>query len=345
MAEFRRDPISGQWSILAEDRSLRPDEYSRGAPASPGPSSCPFCEGEEARTPPEVAAVRPGGGAADGPGWIVRSIPNRYPTLTGSEARPPEPLHGPFRRAPGVGVHEVIVMTPEHSASLASLDPEQARSVFRFLRERVRALESQPLVAATILFENRGPESGGTLTHPHAQLVATPVLPPRLVSESEAFQEGDGPDAGYCVLERVVQSESEDGSRMVSNDGVLVAFAPFASEHPYEVWIVPRRHTSSFADASDSEVDGLADLLPGILRALDAVRPGASYNWIVHGLRPDPRGKLGFHWHLELVPRLVRPDGFEVGGGIPVNPVSPERAADELRSTLADPAGRLPRKR
>lgn len=345
MSELRKDPVTGGWRVVAENRSRRPDDYAGGAaPSAPG-AACPFCEGQESRTPPEVAAIRPRGGVADGPGWTVRSFPNLFPTLaTVATHRPPE-SPGVFQRAPGSGLHEVIVFAPAHSQSIAQLDPPAARTVFRFFRDRVRAIESAPSIVVSILFENRGPESGGTLPHPHAQLVATEIVPPRVAAEvrpAPAPSRGSGAD---CILESVVRAEIEGRERVISDDPVLTTFCPFASEYPYEVWIVPRRHARSFADATDAEVDALAERLPAILRALGSVRPSVSYNWFVRGLPAAAAEESDLHWHLELVPRLVRPDGFEIAAGIPVNPVSPEVAAAELRVALAGFEGDGARKR
>jgi UDPglucose--hexose-1-phosphate uridylyltransferase len=331
MSEFRRDPFLRRWRLFAEGRSARPNEYAPG-PGARGEESCPFCEGRESQTPPELAAVRAAGSGPDRPGWSVRAFPNRFPTL-----RPEGSTHPPerdtfFERARGYGTHEVIVTSPTHEPGLAYLPEEHQRTLFRFLRERVRAVGVDPAVSTTVLLENQGPESGGTLPHPHAQLLASEILPDRVREEHESFEV----DRSSCALERVVEQERVIADRWVARDEELVAFAPFASEHPYEVWVVPRRHTSSFARATDSETDALAELLPKLLRALDAIRPGASYNWFVHSLERPPSPSESFHWHLELTPRIQRADGFELAAGLPVNAVLPERAADEYRRAMSN---------
>jgi UDPglucose--hexose-1-phosphate uridylyltransferase len=146
-------------------------------------------------------------------------------------------------------------------------------------------------------------------------------------------------------LESVVAAEKAAIHRVVDSGPTYDVFAPFASEHPYEMWVVPRRHESTFADANDAEVDGLAELLPALLRSLGRVRPGASFNWYIHGLRPATGSGGDFHWHLEVAPRLLRPDGFELGAGTTVNPVAPEVAAVELRTALASDSASGGRKR
>ncbi len=240
-----------------------------------------------------------------------------------------------LEREPALGIHEVIVEDPRHGTDLPYLPADQHRTLFRFFRERMRAAIATAGVTNALLFENRGPESGGTLPHPHAQLVATHRIPSRLEEERRAFRTGPTDSPGTCRLENVVGSEIRAGERVVAHEGGFTAFAPFASEFPYEVWIVPDRHAASFADATDVEVDGLATLLPQVLRALDRVRSHPSYNWFVHGDRAPAEGARGFHWHVEVVPRIVRPDGYELGSGVSVNPVRPEIAAAELRTAMA----------
>jgi len=334
MSEYRRDPFTGRWRIIAEGRSARPNDYA-GPPAPKATDeNCPFCEGHESRTPPETQAVREAG-APNGPGWTVRAIPNRFPSVagdrpTGASGSPP-----PFEAAPGSGVHEVVIESPRHAPDLPYLEEDHLRVLFRLLRSRVRALAARPGSAAVLLFENRGPESGGTLPHPHAQVLATDLIPPRLEEERAAFRSGVGTPPARCRLEEVVANEAAAKTRLVVQDPLFTAFCPFASEFPFEVWIVPTRHSPEFGDATDAEVDGLAHLLPRILRALDVLRGRPSYNWFVHGLRGADAGAENFHWHLELAPRIVRADAFELGSGIPVNPVAPEAAADAYRRQLA----------
>jgi len=335
MSELRRDPFTGRWTIIAEGRGARPNEHSAPAPVQIDDPDCPFCEGHEARTPPELAALRPTGSRPDGPGWSIRVIPNKFPTVDLSPARPLS--RAPFQRAAARGVHEVVIESPRHAPGMPYLDAAARRSLFRMYRERLRLLESRSDIAGAVLFENWGPESGGTLWHPHAQLVATEQRPRRLEEEAARFGPGSSGGGDDCPLEATTRAERTEARRVIVEDEHFTTVAPFGSEHPYEMRIVPRVHRPSLAQATEAEVDALADRLPALLRALDAVVPGASFNWCAHGL-PERLG-APFHWHIEVVPRLVRPDGFELAGELPVNPVSPETAAERLAASLASTAG------
>ncbi len=201
-------------------------------------------------------------------------------------------------------------------------------------RDRLRALAKLPDIRSLMIFENYGPESGGTLVHPHSQLVAGPLVFPSLDHEVEAMRRFSSASQGACLLEVIGTKEREVRTRIVYDDGTLLAIAPFASQHPYELMVQPYRHSVSLAEATDHELDALAQLLPTLLRAQFKVLGSLSYNFFVH-VAPLPQDDHSdFHWHLEITPRLIRPDGFEVGSGINVNPVSPEAAASAIRNAL-----------
>ncbi len=328
MSELRFDPLTHRPVIIAESRSARPNEHAGGRGAGMDPADCPFCEGHEDRTPPEVAALRSGSRSANGPGWTVRVIPNKFPSLSAGPHEASAVATPGFRAEPGFGYHEVVIESPRHAPLFPDLEAEQCRAAIRVARDRVRALADRDRIRHVLLFENAGPESGGTLWHPHAQLVASAVDGPRTAEELFALRE----HRSGCAIEAILDAERAAGTRVLGEHGGLTAIAPFASEYPFEVRLVPRRHVGSFGEASDAEADAVADLLSTILRGLSAEVPGASYNWFVASLSPAHPSRGAYHWQISVVPRLVRPDGFELGTGIAVNPVAPESAAARLRA-------------
>ena len=334
MSELRQDPITHRWTVVAPGRAQRPNEYPRRPPLAP-PENCPFCEGHESWTPPEVSAVRPADRPANGPGWIVRAIPNKFPTLAPDAEGEERPTASEgFLRRPGRGFHEVIIETPDHAARLATLPFAQVRAFLRVVRDRARQLAAMPGIASLVVFENSGPESGGSLFHPHAQIVAVPEIVPVLAEELASATRYSGTHAGECRFESVLAQERTAGTRLVREAAGFTAYCPFASEIPYEVRVVPHRHSGAFGETTDPEIDALAELLPELLRAFDRVAPDASYNFVLRSLADGRAERPLYHWHLDLLPRLIRPDGFEVGGGIHLNPFAPETAARELRSVL-----------
>jgi len=334
--EFRTDPITGRVVIVVPGRSARPNDHAAAPPSAPADPNCPFCEGNEGRTPPEVAVVAAPGRAPNTRGWYVRTIPNRFPTVAAEDATSPAPLGTSlFTSGPAFGYHEVVIENPAHSPSLGFLPREQVLQALRMFRDRIRYLSELSRVGSVTLFENTGPESGGSLWHPHAQLVTIPGVSPSLREEAEGAERLRARSGSACAFEEVSRAEVEDGRRVVVDSGRFTAFAPFASAFPYETRVLPTRHARSFASATDDEVEALADLLPSLLRAFLTVLPGASYNYVLRTpVTPTPEFDR-YHWHLDLYPRLVRADGFDLGSGLAVNTVLPEVVADTLRTALA----------
>jgi len=335
MTEIRTDPITGRRVIVVPSRAVRPNEHSAAPPAAPAAANCPFCEGHESWTPPEVAAEGKPGRRANEPGWYVRTIPNKFPTVLDPppDLGPLAPRSG-FVQHPSLGYHEVVIESPTHGPLLPFLEHDQVARVLRMCRERVRVLSGRPQIGTVTLFENAGPDSGGSLLHPHSQLVATPGPSPSIWEETEGARRYERESGSECAFEEVALAEARDAARMIFESRQFAAFAPFASRFPYEVRMLPARHTASFADANDAELEELGDRLPSLLRALFAVVPDASYNFVVRSPVGPPSARPGYHWHLDLYPRLIRPDGFDLGSGFHVNPMPPEDAATSLRAAL-----------
>jgi len=335
-SEFRTDPITGRVAILVPGRSARPNEHAIAPPTAAVDPNCPFCEGNEGKTPAEVAVVAPAARPPNSPGWHVRVIPNRFPTVTTDVApslTAPEP--SPPIPSPAFGYHEVVIESPTHSPSLGLLPREQVARVIRTCRDRVRYLSHRPYVGSVTLFENTGPESGGSLWHPHAQLVTVPEMSPALREELAGAESYRARTGSRCAFEAVGAEEIRSGERRVLESADFVGYAPFASAVPYEVRLVPHRHMRSFGEMTDEETTTLATDLSDLLGAFLATLPGGSYNYVVRSPGPATAATESYHWHLDFLPRLIRPDGFDLGSGYSVNTVLPEVAAEALRAALA----------
>lgn len=328
MPEVRVDPLTGLKTIVAAERAGRPGAGLRAEPGPPlDPASDPFAEGHEDRTPPEVYAVRPGGGPADTPGWTVRVVPNLYPALAPEPAEPPpverDAQPDLFTTAPAYGAHEVIVNAPQSVTSLAALEPGQVAAAMDVWRERMRV--HAPASSYTHLIVNERREAGASLPHTHAQLYALGFVPAAVARERERFGAYAVRTMGGNLLADLVQEEVRRRERIVAIDDEAVAMAPFGSRLPYQLMIVPRQARDRFEDDGATGAALLHDVLNRLGRRLGAAPP--LNLWI----RTAPSGADHFCWRIDVMPRLTHLAGLELGTGLHLNIVAPEQAAAELR--------------
>lgn len=333
MTELRIDPLTGLKTIVAADRAGRPGgELS--APPAPAidPDADPFAEGHEDRTPPELCALRPDGGAADTPGWKVRVLPNLYPALTpdtdGGLAQEPEPRPGAnaardlFWGAPARGAHEVIVNAPDPVGSLLELPCEQLAWAVEVWRERMRAHRDAACVHVIV---NERAEAGASLPHSHAQLYALDFVPAAIARERERFTAYATQTMGGNLLADLVQEEVRNRARIVAIDPDTVLIAPYGARVPYQLMIAPRTPRARFEDEGPSGAAMIHDALRRLAARLGASPP--LNLWV----RTAPRGAEVFCWRIDILPRLTHLAGLELGAGLHLNIVAPEQAAAELR--------------
>ncbi|HEY1358541.1 MAG TPA: hypothetical protein VGF21_09565 [Thermoleophilaceae bacterium] len=327
MPELRVDPISGLRVIVAGERGDRPGAFlSVGERPPIDPERDPFLEGHEGQTPPEVYALRPNGGGRDTPGWKVRVVPNLYPALAGDDYEVPEPpARGEpelFTARPAAGAHEVIVNNPRPVSSLADLSADELAEAMGVWRERMSA---HPEAALVHLIVNEGQEAGASLPHTHAQLYALPFVPAAVARERERFTAYSDRTEGRNLLEDLVQQEVRRRERLVAVDDEVVAICPFASAVPFQVQLVPRLPRARFEDDGVTGASLLRDLLGRLSTILGA--PPPLNMWV----RTAPRGAERFCWRIDVFPRLAHLAGLEVGTGVHLNVLTPERAAEQLR--------------
>jgi len=328
MSELRRDPISGRWVILATERSGRPTDFV-SAQADLTSGACPFCPGEEAETPPEVYVERESG-PANGPGWTIRVVSNKFPAL-GDDGEFELRTEGLFEFSHGVGAHEVIIESPGHEDRLSDLPLESYATLIRAIRARFLDLGRDSRFRTIQVFKNSGARAGATLSHGHTQLMATPIVPPHLEEKIAGFGRHFEKQQS-CLLCDILSEERERQARIIFETDEFVALAPFASRLPYETLLVPKRHQARFEEADDAQVYGLAPALQELLARMANRLEYPPYNLCLH-TAPLRGGKSFpcFHWHWELLPRLSKVAGFEWGTGIYINSTSPEVAAADLR--------------
>ncbi|HEU4542766.1 MAG TPA: DUF4931 domain-containing protein [Jiangellaceae bacterium] len=327
MTELRQDPTTRNWVIVAPERSLRPRDGA-GNDARRASGGCPFCPGNESMTPPETWRL-----PAGDRGWRIRVVPNKFPVLTPTDR--PERRGSPgFLAMGGHGHHEVVIESPSHAWDIATGDEAEVRDVLRALRSRYRALSHQSDIAVIVIFRNHGPGSGTSLAHPHSQIVAAPVVPPFVRRRFEVARRHFD-DFGTCLYVEVVERELAEGHRVVMKGGSVVAFQPFAASAAFETWLMPSSHQASFGDADDEVLDELAAVLRTVLLGLCRAMDDPPYNLVIHSAPPGEEGCRYFNWHLQIVPRVSTPAGFELGTGVSVNPSHPESTAAILREAIA----------
>ncbi|HEX9780116.1 MAG TPA: DUF4931 domain-containing protein [bacterium] len=342
MPELRKDPLTRRWVIIATERAKGPEDFLPPHDAHADPAECPFCEGHEADTRREILAVRARPGA-DKPGWTVRVIPSVNPVLR-IEGRLNRRAKGIYDVMDGIGAHEMIIESPKHVSNAADLSAEQLQLVVQTTVNRIVDLERDPRFRYVLWFKNHGGVAGaGRIDHTRSQLIATPVTP-KVVKEELLCSRRYYEDKERCLMCDVIQQERESGVRVVFESPHIIALAPFASRFPFELCILPKRHSPDFARMRQEEIRELPVALKEVLSRLKTVLEDPPYNYLLHTAPfRSGRGRLGhwktleddFHWHLELIPRLTRVAGFEWGTGFYINPTPPEEAARYLREAAA----------
>ncbi|MGQ9634572.1 MAG: galactose-1-phosphate uridylyltransferase [Bryobacteraceae bacterium] len=329
MPELRKDPITGRWVIIAAERAMRPSDFIRQPAVPTGGRFCPFCPGNESKTPPEVLAYRPGGGRPNEGNWTLRVVPNKFPALRveGDLNRQGE---GVYDRMNGVGAHEVVIETPDHMLTLSELTEKQVEDVFWAMRDRIVDLRRDKRLRYIIVFKNHGAAAGATLEHTHSQLIALPVVPKR------AQEELDGARRYFdyrerCIFCDILRQETDTGSRVILESEHFLAITPYAARFPFETWILPKRHSSHFEASEIPEVQNLGWMQRAILRKIDKVLERPAYNLMIHSAPVQEGAMAHYHWHIEVIPKLTNAAGFEWGTGFYINPTPPEEAARFLR--------------
>ena len=340
MPELRKDPIIGRWVIISTERARRPDQFSSGVEKeelAPG-EKCPFCEGNEDMTPPEIMALRKPGSRANTPGWDVRVIPYKFPLL-----RPEGDMnrhgHGMYDIMDAIGAHEIVIETPDHLCE-GMPSAGQLTKVFTVVIDRIANLEKDPRIKYVLIVKNYGRAAGGGhIKHQRLQLIGTPVNLKRVKGElAGAKQYYDYKDR--CIFCDIIKQEQAAQVRVVMESKYFIAIMPFASRFPFETWILPKEHSCDFYKTPKDRVGDFADLVSQTFGKLKKVIGDFPYNIVLHSapFRRDlsKRRYWGtidkdYHWHFEILPILTRVAGFEWGSGFYINPLSPEDACKSVK--------------
>lgn len=319
--EWRQDPLTERLVLISPERAERPLH----------PGSCPFCEGNEAETPPEVLAFRNAASTPNGPGWRVRVVPNRYAAVRLDLAS--SPLSASERgvggeRSPGVGVGEVFIECTHHETKFRNLPRDQMVDAIRAWRDRLRFWREDGRLRFAMVFKNEGPDAGASVEHCHSQLIAVAEMPESIRNEQGTIY--NAIDRGNeCPLCELLSSPNDLSRCLVAESPLFAAICPIAPRLPGETWICPRQDRANFDRISDDELGELADLSRDVLNRISRTFSDPDFNLIV---RTAPFGTGGlYHWRIEILPRTTRIAGWELGTGIFINTMFPEDAARLLR--------------
>ncbi len=327
MPELRHNVLTREWVIIATERAKRPQEFARkdgGKRVNPAyVESCPFCPGNEQMTPPATLVV-PNDGS-----WKVRVTPNKFSALS-YEGERQRTFEGIRRTVTGVGVHEVIIESPDHSKSTALLEDSQVETLIDAYLDRFNFASQDPRVEQVTIFKNHGLAAGTSLEHPHSQIIGSPVITSqirdRMINALHHFDE-----FGECIFCRVLEVELREGARIVMETEHFVTFVQFAALTPFSMLIMPRRHMACFSEISDAEAADLARILRQTLAKLYYGLMNPDFNYAIRTAPRESCGVKYFHWYLSIIPRLTRVAGFELGSGMFINTSLPEENASFLR--------------
>ncbi|MGC9154147.1 MAG: galactose-1-phosphate uridylyltransferase [Ferrimicrobium sp.] len=318
--QLRLDPLTGRWVVVAEGRRYRPAAISLSSEVSPEDQTrpCPFCPGNEEATPPALETYGPTGS------WQVRVVPNLYPAFQG-DAPMVSVSHGPvFTQAPAAGIHEVLILSPNHDAKWSDFDPEQSRVVMSAIRDRTEAHAHSKAIRYSQAIVNQGRDAGASMAHPHAQLLGMSFVPRELADEQAGFTRF----VGGCLLCTTVALEESIDSRILFANDHLAVIAPYWSSIPFELLIIPREHGPYLHLAGPDALFGVGEAITASLATIREKVGPVAYNLVFHS---SPYRAFGnFHWHAHVYPKLSTLAGFEMGTGVPINIVSPELAIEVL---------------
>jgi UDPglucose--hexose-1-phosphate uridylyltransferase len=329
MTDLRKDPIlNNHWVIMAANRAERPGAFIESPPFDSA-LPCPFCEGHEAETPHEVLAFREAADGSDQPRWRVRVVPNKFPAIESCGDSQPSDT-GFYQHMDACGAHEVVIESPRHVANITDLSVSELTDVFLACQMRLEFWKRDRRMAYGQIFKNVGQAAGASLEHAHSQILVVPQVPHVVAAEMNAA-EAHCRRYGRCLFCDVIHEELTGQERMIDETPHHLAFAPYAARLPFETWVLPKRHAGRYEQTPQGQLEDLAGMLRSVFQRLQNAAGRCAYNYVLHTLPFADYDEAFYHWHIEIVPALVRPAGFELGTGWFINPIAPEASARMMR--------------
>ena len=318
--QLRLDPLTGRWVVVSEMRRYRPSAIALSSETFPSDPArpCPFCPGNEEETPPALETYGPTGS------WRLRVVPNLYPAFQGEEPMVSISRGPVFTQAPASGIHEVMVLSPDHDLTWAQLQSDQTNLIMSAIRDRIEAHSHSKAIRYSQVIVNQGRDAGASMAHPHAQLMGISFVPRELSDEQGGFSRF----VGGCLICNTIALEESLGERLLESGSDAVSIAPYWSASPFELLIAPRDHGAHLHLSGQSALFGVGQLIARSLAILREKVGPIAYNVVFHS---SPYRAFGnFHWHAHVYPKVTTRAGFELGTGVPINVVSPEVAIQVL---------------
>ena len=333
MAEIRKDIITGGAVIISPERGKRPHDFKQSESNIPSTQNyhedCPFCQGNEGQTPPEIFAYREGNYGPNEKGWSIRAVPNLFSPLK-KDTKLEVLERGFYEKISAAGTAEVFIETPEHKETLGTHSHEQVVKIIKGLKERYISLKEDERLKYIQVFKNFGSSGGASKEHAHWQIMSLPIVPELIEKEiigSKKYYE----DKKICPYCDIVKKELSDNERVVIESESFIAVCPYASKFAFETWIIPKVHKGQFELLTENEIDDLAKVLKDIVSKMERGFNYPPYNIVIHTTPIDMGEQTYYHWHIEILPRLTIFAGFEWGTGVIINPTPPELATQSLK--------------
>lgn len=326
-SELRQDLVTGDWVVIATGRAKRPEDFASHKKTEVkeiSEDACPFCNPEKTDQMKDVLIYE-----RSDSDWSLRVFPNKFPAFSRSRI-PKHYEEGPYFGMDGTGYHEIVV-TRDHEKSIALLETLEVAEIFDAYQNRYIDLMNKKSVNYIEIFHNHGGDSGATLTHPHSQLMAIPVISPYVKGEldgAESYYKSNK-DCVYCAM---IEWEGENGKRVVFENNKFIAYCPYSSRVAFEVWVMPKKHSPYFERITKDEKIELAEAMRATLKKIYIALNNPSYNFYIHTSPSDGKDYPHFHWHIEILPRMSVWGGFELSTGIEVSTIQPEVAAEHLKN-------------
>lgn len=330
MNEFRQDPVSGDWVLIATGRARKP--HPREEKLAQSIEDCVF-EPEKLLAQEKPVAIYNRGKLVNSldEDWTTVVLPNKFPAVKSGVCGPIGNF-GPFAVAEGSGFHELVI-TRDHDRSFAQFTEEETAEVLKIYRDRYLAIEKDDCGQSISIFHNHGFMAGASVYHNHSQIISMPVI------SSVALQHLNGAEeyykkTGKKVHEFILEWEFQEGKRIVYENDKFVVLCPYVSSAAYEMKIFPKKSNSYFSTILDEDIPYFANALSVAIKKLHLGLDGMDYMFFIHTAPPKRDGTPvydNYHWHLEIMPRSSIMAGQEFGTGVFVNTVDPDEAAEIFR--------------